>query len=311
MAGQGYLQDDRPDFPKILEFFTDPRTEDLQARQHALLKRIVQKCQHGFRLRELPVVAELLDIVPKRIEGLIEKDAEESEELERTLCNIIRITAKPNLRQKANEELLAPGLKAAAQILEKLLLLQSSTSVRVAVEATRALTAIATPEDTSAAGKAQKKLNRKLLLEANAVQATCAKVEENANIILAIDDDGTERKVFDARATVDFIDADTSDDEDVTMSRSSSRGGRRRKPRSAKTDALFSDVLSYSTHKRTLEYAQSQVLRSLVHLLRELSTDAQSSFDLVECGGARAAAAGGKQGRARRRRALHHDVRDS
>ena len=26
----------------------------------------------------------------------------------------------------------------------------------------------------------------------------------------------------------------------------------------------------------------------LVHLLRELSTDAQSSFDLVECGGARA-----------------------
>ena len=122
MAGQGFLQDDRPDFPKILEFFTDPRTEDLQARQHALLKRIVQKCQHGFRLRELPVVAELLDIVPKRIEGLVEKDAEESEELERTLCNIIRI-AKPNLRQKANEELLAPGLKAAAQILEKLLLL--------------------------------------------------------------------------------------------------------------------------------------------------------------------------------------------
>ena len=47
-------------------------------------------------------------------------------------------------------------------------------------------------------------------------------------------------------------------------------------------------MLSYSTHKRTLEYAQSQVLRSLVHLLRELSTDAQSSFDLVECGGARA-----------------------
>ena len=94
MAGQGYLQDDRPDFPKILEFFTDPRTEDLQARQHALLKRIVQKCAHGFRLRELPVVAELLDIVPKCIEGLIEKDAEESEELERTLCNIIRITAR-------------------------------------------------------------------------------------------------------------------------------------------------------------------------------------------------------------------------
>ena len=119
MAGQGYLQDDRPDFPKILEFFTDPRTEDLQARQHALLKRIVQKCARGFRLRELPVVAELLDIVPRRIEGLVEKDAEESEELERTLCNIIRITAKPNIRQKANEELLAPGLKAAAQILEK------------------------------------------------------------------------------------------------------------------------------------------------------------------------------------------------
>ena len=160
MAGQGFAADDRPDFPKILEFFTDPRTEDLQARQHALLKRIVQKCQHGFRLRELPVVAELLDIVPKRIEGLVEKDAEESEELERTLCNIIRITAKPNLRQKANEELLAPGLKAAAQILEKLLQLQASPAVRVAVEATRALTAIATPEDTSAAGKAQKKLNR-------------------------------------------------------------------------------------------------------------------------------------------------------
>ena len=48
MAGQGYLQDDRPDFPKILEFFTDPRTEDLQARQHALLKRIVQKMCKRF-----------------------------------------------------------------------------------------------------------------------------------------------------------------------------------------------------------------------------------------------------------------------
>ena len=99
MAGQGYLQDDRPDFPKILEFFTDPRTEDLQARQHALLKRIVQKCQHGFRLRELPVVAELLDIVPKRIEGLVEKDAEESEELERT-C-LLYTSPSPRDRQKS------------------------------------------------------------------------------------------------------------------------------------------------------------------------------------------------------------------
>lgn len=284
MAGQGFASDDRPDFPTILQFFTDERTEDLVARQHALLKRIVQKCAKGFMLREMPVVAELLDVVPRRIQGLKENDEEESDDLERTLCNIIRICAKPGIRQKANEELLASGLAAAATIFQKLIGLQCSKSMRVAVEATRALAEVASPAGSTAAIRARKKLNRRLLLEARCVEGACARLEESVNQILAVDDDGTERKVFDARKTVDLIDADTSDEEP------SEKRPKRKKKRSKKS--AFSEVLTYATTKRTIDYAQQQLLRALVHLIRELSEDAAHSFRLVECGGSRACVKG-------------------
>ena len=59
---------ERPDFVKILDFFKDEQTADLVSRQHALLKRVVKTCKSGFTLRELPIVAELLDLVSARME---------------------------------------------------------------------------------------------------------------------------------------------------------------------------------------------------------------------------------------------------
>ena len=66
------------------------------------------------------------------------------------------------------------------------------------------------------------------------------------------------------------------------------RGGRRRKPRSAKTDALFSDVLSYSTHKRTLTMRSRKSLEAWSTCCENYRR-MRISFDLVECGGARRA----------------------
>ena len=94
----------RPDLTRILAFFKDDATASLAARQHALLKRVAKF--PAFTLRELPVVAELLDLVAARLEGL---DDEAREELEMTLCKVVRVCGRPGLREKSNEELLAPG----------------------------------------------------------------------------------------------------------------------------------------------------------------------------------------------------------
>ena len=135
---------ERPDFGKILDFFKDEQTRDLVSRQHALLKRIVKSCRTGFTLRELPVVAELLELVSARIGAMEQPD--DAADLEKTLCKTVRLCGMPAIREKSNEELLAPGLAAAETILRRLESLLHSGSPRVAIEATRALHVVARGE---------------------------------------------------------------------------------------------------------------------------------------------------------------------
>ena len=270
------MMEDRPDFAAILAFFKEDKTRGLVARQHALLKRVATKCAGGLTLRELPIVAELLELAPARVAEL--GDTDEASELEKTVCHVIRICGKAAIREKSNEELLAPGLAAAGTILARLVELVSSSSPRVAIEATRALHVVAlggaAPGEPPAAAAATR-LNRRLLLQARGVEGAVFKLRGVVDELLAVDDDGTEQRVKDATRAVD---AD-SDGEDGAPRRAAPRATSRGRA------APFSEVLTFSTKLRTVPFAASQLVLALTKLLRELSTSADAAFALVRSGG--------------------------
>ena len=292
---------ERPDFGKILDFFKDEQTRDLVSRQHALLKRIVKSCRTGFTLRELPVVAELLELVSARIGAMEQPD--DAADLEKTLCKTVRLCGMPAIREKSNEELLAPGLAAAETILRRLESLLHSGSPRVAIEATRALHVVARGEaegDAERGGGRQnataaKQLNRRLLLKAQVVEGAVAELRTHVEQLLAIDDDGTAAVV--AEAISKDVDGESSDEDESADARrhkkkklgkgggSGGMSGHRLSAAGARAGTPFGGALVFSTAPRTLAFAELQLLLALVKLLRELSTSYDAAGALVRCGG--------------------------
>ncbi|KAJ1458302.1 hypothetical protein M885DRAFT_586352 [Pelagophyceae sp. CCMP2097] len=291
---------ERPDFARILSFLTDAETAGLEARQHALLKRIVAACSTGFTLRELPLVSDLVDCVHARIAAGANADCEP------TLCKIVRLCGKLGLREKSNEELLSPGLAAAEGMLRTLRKLLCSESPRIAIEAARALRSVAAGDGESVSAYAtnpgaSRELTRSLLLKADVVAGAVAELAARLAVLVAEDDDGTADRL--GAAVKAAVDADSSDEEEGASRASSRRGvahserSLKRGPpsvqkpapappgRGAKRTASMRGPLVFSTAPRTVEYAQGQMVLALVKLLRELSAWGAAAAALVRCGG--------------------------
>ncbi|KDO33711.1 hypothetical protein SPRG_19321 [Saprolegnia parasitica CBS 223.65] len=91
------------DFAKVLETLTEKQTSDLHSRHVALLESTTLNHPLGFRLADLPVVAQILEAAYAKIEAGVD-------ELIAPVCAWTVHCSKPYLRTKSNEEFTNPQL---------------------------------------------------------------------------------------------------------------------------------------------------------------------------------------------------------
>ncbi|OQR86153.1 hypothetical protein ACHHYP_10957 [Achlya hypogyna] len=91
------------DFAKILETLTDKQTSELHSRQVALLENAILNHPQGFRLADLPVVAQILAAAYDKVVAGVD-------DMIAPMCHLIAHCSKPYLRVKSNEEFTNPQL---------------------------------------------------------------------------------------------------------------------------------------------------------------------------------------------------------